>query len=321
MIRVTEAMSKPLHTLSTSQNNASSTTVSTDAKSDGSRPSFHESLPERPKKSMDESSIKFSESDAKPYIFPTRLFSKIPISDESRLTTLKRMRPESLASASGFAAYRPNVSDIPKVSTAAQEEIYRDALRRSGFWSASNASTADQNSTISRMSRGDVEFRACPFDHTILNPGGPCVLCNYPEVQPKPVVFLAPEFETAPYTNFTEPKTLDDSNDDDLYTIDPTAPEKQLHQIMLIPPHKLTLDGNDTASISQEEQTMHIPQIDIVDVDIDIPVLNDMETNDTDDVNFMFLAEEFIGPRADIVDADDMDNGMLTLNANIRSWN
>jgi hypothetical protein len=44
------------------------------------------------------------------------------------------------------------------------------------------------------MSRLSIEVKLCTADHAILDPGDSCNFCRYPEVQPKPLVYLAPEY-------------------------------------------------------------------------------------------------------------------------------
>jgi hypothetical protein len=65
-------------------------------------------------------------------------------------------------------------------------------LRDSGFFSSS--STSDTTSLLSRMSRLSIEVKPCIMAHTLVNPHNPCPVCRYPEPQPKPRVYVAPEY-------------------------------------------------------------------------------------------------------------------------------
>ncbi|KAE9378370.1 hypothetical protein N431DRAFT_295225, partial [Stipitochalara longipes BDJ] len=73
-----------------------------------------------------------------------------------------------------------------------QLQRFQMQLRDSGFFSSSSAS--DTTSLLSRMSRLSIEVKPCMMDHALVDLHNPCPMCRYPELQPKPRVYVAPEY-------------------------------------------------------------------------------------------------------------------------------
>lgn len=206
------------------------------------------------------------------------------------------------------------------------------------------------------------------------------MLCSYPEVQPKPIVFLAPEYETHPQftgesiakgreDEMVSTKDVDDGmgaydqesaqpglqqpheleapawpeKSDDFATVHQDLPQKHLDfqygfdsNSTFIPPHNYIAPTplpdplspqqqqppQLQLSISQQPLTstpMFSPAAEGVAQNQNDHILPDIneEILDPNDVTFMFIEPEYLlPPRADNIDADDMDNGIITMNAN-----
>jgi hypothetical protein len=79
-------------------------------------------------------------------------------------------------------------------------------LRDSGFFSSSSAS--DATSLLSRMSRLSIDVKLCTMDHKLVGHSNSCPICRYPEVQPKPLLYVPPEY-AEPQRNTVDEDEMD----------------------------------------------------------------------------------------------------------------
>jgi hypothetical protein len=80
-------------------------------------------------------------------------------------------------------------------------------LRDSGFFSTSSA--GDTRSLLSRMSRLSIEVKPCMMDHALVVAGNTCPVCRYPEIQPKPRVYVAPEYASSQRADVVDADEMD----------------------------------------------------------------------------------------------------------------
>lgn len=113
-------------------------------------------------------------------------------SPTSRPHSLKRARPNSFDSNSSASTIHHSSPNSYFHPTQPPLEKVQPKQRDSGFVSSSSAS--DTSSLLSRMSRLSFEVKVCTADHALLEPGHSCNFCHYPVSQPKPLVYLAPEY-------------------------------------------------------------------------------------------------------------------------------
>ena len=64
--------------------------------------------------------------------------------------------------------------------------------RDSGVCSVTSINNS--SSLLSRMSRLSVDIALCQLDHRLTSPESPCIFCRFPERDPRPRVYLAPEY-------------------------------------------------------------------------------------------------------------------------------
>jgi hypothetical protein len=144
---------------------------------------------------------------------PTPQTTASPVSFSERLPfrpTLnpnKRVRPNSFDSndstAGSFSSGFTNFSwPVLRV---------RQQLRDSGFFS-SLSSSSDRNSLVSRMSRLSIEVKLCSTDHALLAEGSFCSVCRYPETNPKPILYLAPEHAITQSAEEVDADEMDNGN-------------------------------------------------------------------------------------------------------------
>lgn len=117
-------------------------------------------------------------------------------SERPRANPHKRIRPNSMDSTHSYYGHFPGTPNTYTNFSRPQVQKLREQLRDSGFYSMSSES--DTNSLVSRLDRLSLEFKVCEGDHSPTQEGC-CPFCSFPEVQPKPRLYLAPEHALSHY--------------------------------------------------------------------------------------------------------------------------
>lgn len=132
-----------------------------------------------------------------------------PYAPQPSSTSHKRVRPNSFDSHDSTSySYRSSLSNITNFSRPILR--IKKQLRDSGFFSLSSAS--DEKSLLSRMSRLSVEVKLCLTDHSHLQEGSFCTMCCYPQMNPKPIVYVAGEYAKPPHAEDVDADDLDNGN-------------------------------------------------------------------------------------------------------------
>ncbi|KUJ06556.1 uncharacterized protein LY89DRAFT_405612 [Mollisia scopiformis] len=147
---------------------------------------------------------------SQPLATPSQVHDSLEPTRQSSVNSHKRIRGNSYDSnaITSNTSYmgRSNSTNSPLESLPPFQKLQRE-LRDSGFFSSSSSS--DSRSLISRMSRLSIEVKPCTMNHSLASSDNPCSVCQYPELQPKPRVYVAPEYASPQRADVVDADEMD----------------------------------------------------------------------------------------------------------------